>query len=747
MSPDPVTSKSLRKPLLVCTLLMLAALLWAVGDDIFGRPAQIRQIYVAEAQIVDRCTTCHTKDHPNPQLLKVHDPARFGCSLCHNGNGIALTSAAKAHGQNRNWAWPLYSKMNTEAGCVQCHERDRVLDHATTLNLGRDLFQQKGCLGCHRHEQYDRDTDALATTRLEVKRLLAQQATDTQQIEREIREGDAATTNDEARRHYTTVENLRVGMSARAGHIADLNQRAKDLEADAREIGPSLKNVRGKLINTWLPVWLKDPQAFRPGTRMPKFRLNDAEIRAVAAFLWQSAPAASQPPPVAPGDPTQGRELYESRGCPACHAADLTNLGQKTTLAWTTRWLLDPRAIAPRTAMPNLRLTETEARDIATYLTANSKPAPAVDLTDPRLAEEGRKLFSRYGCAGCHEIAGFENTPRVGTELTREGSKPLEQLDFGTLQKTARDQHWYNAKGFFEHKLRQPGAFTKDLRMPDIALTPTEVNALTTFLLGSVDVPTEPAFRFIPKQYRYIPEGEAKDIQDGWWLIKKYNCMGCHEMRPGQKSSLAALPRYQDADGKEQLPPALLEEGARVRPDWLLKFLDDPKTGVRPYLAVRMPRFGFSPNELRTLVRFFGALAKQPSTWSPPALAPLDDNERELARALFSSRAAPCLKCHLTGDPRHDKSATAPNFLTAPERLQPGWTLRWITEPQNLSPGTAMPAGLFRNDNNGWVFAGETPAAFRTYSGDHADLLVRYMFHLDAAEQRRLTALLPATKP
>ena len=88
-----------------------------------------------------------------------------------------------------------------------------------------------------------------------------------------------------------------------------------------------------------------------------------------------------------------------------------------------------------------------------------------------------------------------------------------------------------------------------------------------------------------------------------------------------------------------------------------------------------------------------------------------------MARSLFSSTAAPCLKCHATGDPSHDKIATAPNFLLAKERLKPDWVERWITDPQAVSPGTSMPSGLFKQQNNQWVFAGPTPPSFQGYDG------------------------------
>ena len=159
---------------------------------------------------------------------------------------------------------------------------------------------------------------------------------------------------------------------------------------------------------------------------------------------------------------------------------------------------------------------------------------------------------------------------------------------------------------------------------------------------------------------------------------------------------------------QEQLPPKLLTEGARVDPEWLRKFLSNPslsttdtnRNGVRPYLKVRMPTFSFSDNELRKLVRFFQALSQQPLPYIPEQVPVLTAKETDMARSLFSSTAAPCLKCHATGDPAHDKIATAPNFLLAKERLKPDWVERWITDPQAVSPGTSMPSGLFKQQNN-----------------------------------------------
>jgi mono/diheme cytochrome c family protein len=414
------------------------------------------------------------------------------------------------------------------------------------------------------------------------------------------------------------------------------------------------------------------------------------------------------------------------------------------------------------TVMPNLRLTVEEARDIASYLLTQKHSDAAYDaanfMDDPKLKAHGKELIQHYGCAGCHEISGLEDEGRIGTELTNEGSKPIERLDFalytedaklGVLpdgKKSPRGQ-WYDLKGFFENKLTDPAVFDHGkykpdpmdrLRMPKPNVTKEDIDALTTFLLGS----TDPS---LPQEYMYKPADQRAAIQKGWWIVTKYNCIGCHQIGIGQRSVLMGLPQYQ-GENKQNLPPVLTSEGARVNPEWLKGFLANPslsttdvnRNGVRSYLQVRMPTFYLSDDEIRSLVLFFEAMSSQPQPFIPQKLPPITTAEKDMARQLFTSTAAPCLKCHATGDPAHDKTAIAPNFLFAKERLQPAWTARWITNPALIAPGTAMPSGLFKRDGDHWVFSGPLPASFHGYTGDHADLLVRYMFQLTPEEQRSL---------
>ena len=51
-----------------------------------------------------------------------------------------------------------------------------------------------------------------------------------------------------------------------------------------------------------------------------------------------------------------------------------------------------------------------------------------------------------------------------------------------------------------------------------------------------------------------------------------------------------------------------------------------------------------------------------------------------------------------------------------------------------------MPSGLFRKQENQWVFNGPVPASFQGFTEDHNKLLARYIFQLTPEEQRRAGA-------
>src|SRR5260370_1398617 len=112
--------------------------------------------------------------HPEPDLLKIHDPDKYACSPCHQGNGRATTSVEKAHGTYEHWLWPLFSRGNMEAGCQTCHAADMDVlsnDVGSTVSYGKYLFRQRGCVGCHRFECYDKEPEDLLSIPQQLKQL------------------------------------------------------------------------------------------------------------------------------------------------------------------------------------------------------------------------------------------------------------------------------------------------------------------------------------------------------------------------------------------------------------------------------------------------------------------------------------------------------------------------------------------------------------------------------------------------
>ena len=307
--------------------------------------AKIVQINVAEANIVDRCESCHLgirepvkltaaamapagkkpdeyarafTSHPEPELLKTHDPDKFGCSPCHQGNGRATTSVEKAHGNYEHWLWPLFPKENMEAGCQTCHAADMKLVSGYVewhvINEGKDLFRQRGCVGCHRYEGYDKEPEDLLSIAQEIKLLDQQKKNNSKQAAYLMKQADAAESNQEANRLNDEAVALKVANSKLDLRIVQLDRSSKSLLQDMKKVGPNLKDVRLKLNKNWIPVWLKKPSDFRATTKMPNFRLNDDQIKTISAYLWQSG-LKDQLPKHKLGDAARGKELFETRGC------------------------------------------------------------------------------------------------------------------------------------------------------------------------------------------------------------------------------------------------------------------------------------------------------------------------------------------------------------------------------------------------------------------------------------------------
>src|SRR3990172_10773474 len=96
-----------------------------------GFGVQLRQIVSPNLRAADRCTSCHVGMAPGEKGIEgdrvlrrhpdvVHDPAEFGCVVCHGGQGRA-TDKDDAHGDVPFWPEPMLPKRLAYAGCGSCH--------------------------------------------------------------------------------------------------------------------------------------------------------------------------------------------------------------------------------------------------------------------------------------------------------------------------------------------------------------------------------------------------------------------------------------------------------------------------------------------------------------------------------------------------------------------------------------------------------------------------------------------------
>lgn len=137
-------------------------------------PLGLQQIWVKELDRTDRCTTCHQgiewkgfENAPNPykthpkEILEKHPIAKYGCTVCHGGQGFA-TTVAQAHAVDAaHWEQPLlateisksYLVSNRhallETNCNICHRSDRETKGADAINYAKQLVRDKGCRACH----------------------------------------------------------------------------------------------------------------------------------------------------------------------------------------------------------------------------------------------------------------------------------------------------------------------------------------------------------------------------------------------------------------------------------------------------------------------------------------------------------------------------------------------------------------------------------------------------------------------
>ncbi len=352
--------------------------------------------------------------------------------------------------------------------------------------------------------------------------------------------------------------------------------------------GPNLSRVAEKMVvmrngqrdadasRRWVIQWILNPNIHHPRTRMPITHLKPEEAAQVADWLLSQKV----------NDPEY--QEWNQHDVPEPSQEDLVNLARV--------YLKKAPGVSPLEVDDILKNGISKERAKAPQMAPEAdEHALEGEVTPDKLKYYiGKKAISRLGCYACHDIPGFETAKPVGTPLNDWGKKDPARIAFEDISayvkdhyqvvetrddpkdKTKPSEEWAKAvgadkkpyekffadalnahqrEGFLHQKLKEPRSYDyhRDvkwddrLRMPQFKFAHPKKEkdesdeefaaradkeeaeareAVMTFILGLVAEPVHPRYLSAPSPDRLA---EVKGRQ----VIEKFNCVGCHLVRPG----------------------------------------------------------------------------------------------------------------------------------------------------------------------------------------------------------------------
>jgi nitric oxide reductase subunit C len=175
-----------------------------------------------------------------------------------------------------------------------------------------------------------------------------------------------------------------------------------------------------------------------------------------------------------------GKMVWHKYDCIGCHtifgngayfAPDMTKVVERKPKGYLKKFIMDPKASKPGTAMPTFGITSDEADKLLAFLEWVSKvdtngwpPKPilatAIGVAGKELTP-GQRVYQAQGCSACHTINGIGGTS--GPDLTKVGMR--------------HDKEW-----FIGH-FKDPQKYTKNSAMPPVTASKAELEQLTGYML------------------------------------------------------------------------------------------------------------------------------------------------------------------------------------------------------------------------------------------------------------------------
>jgi len=608
----------------------------------------IDQVWLPGMNVTDRCITCH--------------------------QGVTQASLADASVPEPFRAHPPIPHKVREWGCTICHRgqgsaTEAAEAHETTPTWEKPIlpaqFLQAGCGGCHQDDL--KETPQLGRGREVLRRLNCQ-----------------------------------------ACH------RLNNL--DPPDVGADLSSIGYKVSRQWIYRWLKEPRTItdpdgkvsvngyetEDEPRMPKFPLNEEELRALSGFLsvqkakqietYTIDPASVVLWSKSPELLAQGEARFREMMCTTCHSRaarrtgesertggdigpELTKVGSKVNKEWLIAWLQNPQGYLLRSTMPRYAWSDEALYKVSQYIIGKLvdptllADVPQLGAATDEEVETGRRLFREKGCASCHALSGIGAQKESGPDLAAVGVKNASELEFST----ARIEH--NLIAYIQAKLQDPVSVNPSARMPGYSWKQGDLDAATTALLSQIGTPSTGALQRLVVRRR---ERSFQAVGAFALVYERYKCYVCHRFN-GYGGTLA---------------PDLSYEGSRAQKGWISDFLKNPQA-IRPALVLRMPQFGMPDKDAEIAAAFLSIAMQRPGV--NPESADLEEGTPAMAstgKELYEGKYR-CQGCHAMGETGH---YVGPNLNNAGKWLTPGWIEAWLRNPQEVQPDTVEPRRNFTGE-------------------------------------------------
>lgn len=193
--------------------------------------------------------------------------------------------------------------------------------------------------------------------------------------------------------------------AAGGGHFGKLGcvacHTAPDFAGKDEYARIDLGHLKAKFQPAALEQFLKMPTMHSAWSRMPNFRLTDAEAAELTAYLLTTAKAEF---PATKGDVTKGKAAFASAGCASCHAGAEGAPTKGAALAVVQKSAGGCLAEAPGKA-PNFGFTAPQRAALTAFLKTD-----LLSLKQDTFADFATRQIKNMNCTGCHPMDGQQST-------------------------------------------------------------------------------------------------------------------------------------------------------------------------------------------------------------------------------------------------------------------------------------------------------------------------------------------------